>query len=216
MAQAGAEGAARWFAGWRLVGLVALAVAVMAIALAAAAGWGEGGIRLAIRATARTSLVLFCAAFAAAALARRWPSGVTRWLRANRRALGLSFAASHLWHAVAIVALAWLHPEALMRLTSPVTFIVGGVSYLFIALMAATSFDAAACWRGGRPWRILHAVGAHVVWLNFVGSEAKRLGVHPGYWAALALLLAVMALRLLAPRRAPVSAGGIGPVQRSA
>ncbi len=205
-----------WLGGWRLVGLVAAGIGIMTLALAAGDGWSEDGIRLAIRATARTSLALFCATFAAAALARAWPNGVTLWLRANRRYLGLSFAVSHLWHAFAIVALARLFPETLMRLTSPATFAYGGLTYLFIALMAATSSDAAVRWLGPRRWRILHAVGAHAIWLNFVASEAKRLGVHPGYWAALGLLVAVMALRLAARRRAPAADGAVSPVQRSA
>ena len=58
-----------------------------------------------IRFTARTSLLLFCLAFSAAALARLWPNAWTRWQRRNRRYLGVTFAASHGIHAVAIACL---------------------------------------------------------------------------------------------------------------
>ncbi len=62
-------------------------------------GFEVDGVRMVIRFTARTSLVLFCLAFSAAALARLWPNASTRWLRRNRRYLGVSFAASHAIHS---------------------------------------------------------------------------------------------------------------------
>ena len=64
------------------------------------------GVRMVIRFTARTSLLFFCLAFSAAALARLWPNAWTRWQRRNRRYLGVTFAASHGIHAVAIAAFA--------------------------------------------------------------------------------------------------------------
>jgi hypothetical protein len=63
-----------------------------------------------IRFTARTSLLFFCMAFSAAALARLWPNAWTHWQRRNRRALGVTFAASHGIHAVAIGAFAVMDP----------------------------------------------------------------------------------------------------------
>jgi ABC-type multidrug transport system fused ATPase/permease subunit len=52
------------------------------------------GVRMVIRFTARTSLLFFCLAFGAAALARIWPNAWTQWQRRNRRYLGVTFAAS--------------------------------------------------------------------------------------------------------------------------
>src|SRR5438045_2545273 len=54
--------------GWSLTGVLALAVALMAFAIAAAHGFDVEGASAVIRATARTSLLLFCLAFSAAAL----------------------------------------------------------------------------------------------------------------------------------------------------
>ena len=47
-----------------------------------AARWDIEGVRLPIRATARTSLVLFALAFAAGAMVELLPSDATRWQRA--------------------------------------------------------------------------------------------------------------------------------------
>lgn len=123
--------------------LVAAALAAMAGAMILADGGGVEGVRLAIRATARTSLALFLAAFSAAALVKLWPGSATRWLLANRRWFGLGFAFSHLVHAGAIFLLHRWHSETFALLVQPRTFITGGIAYLFIALLAATSFDRA-------------------------------------------------------------------------
>ena len=91
-----------WFDGWRLFALLSLTLLALSIWIAGMRGFEVEGVRMVIRFTARTSLVLFCLAFAGAALARMWPNAWTRWLRRNRRYLGVSFAASHAIHAVAI------------------------------------------------------------------------------------------------------------------
>ena len=101
-------------------------------------------MRMVIRFTARTSLVLFCLAFSAAALARLWPNAWTRWLRRNRRYLGVSFAASHAIHAVAIAAFAVMDPAGYAAATSITSYIFGGIGYAFIIAMTATSFDRTA------------------------------------------------------------------------
>src|SRR5579862_5883945 len=94
--------------GWPLLGLLSAGLVAMATALAVGHRFEVDGIRLVIRATARTSLLLFTLAFSAGALATLWPSGWTRWQRRNRRYLGLSFAVSHALHAAAIMAFATL------------------------------------------------------------------------------------------------------------
>src|SRR6201999_4612294 len=83
------------------------------------------GVRAVIRFTARSSLMLFCLAFSAGALARLWPNAWTRWQRRNRRYLGVSFAASHAIHAVAIIAFAKMDPAGFVEATSPASYIFG-------------------------------------------------------------------------------------------
>src|SRR3954467_232335 len=96
--------------GWGLLAATTLAMTALAIWLAAMRGFEVDGVRLVIRYTARTSLLFFCLAGAAAALHRLWPVASTRWLLRNRRQLGLSFAVSHVIHAVAIVLFAVMAP----------------------------------------------------------------------------------------------------------
>ena len=130
-----------WFDGWRLFALLSLTLLTLSIWIAGMRGFEVDGVRMVIRFTARTSLVLFCLAFAGAALALMWPNAWTRWLRRNRRYLGVSFAASHAIHAVAIAAFAVMDPAGYAAATSIASYIFGGIGYAFIIAMTATSFD---------------------------------------------------------------------------
>ena len=71
---------AQWFHGWRLTALIALLLSLMVAGIIGAQDFSVDGIRMAIRATARTSLLLFLPVFAASALFRLQPSDATRWL----------------------------------------------------------------------------------------------------------------------------------------
>jgi len=150
-----------------------------------------------IRFTARTSLLLFCLAFSAAALARLHPSGWTRWLRHNRRALGVSFAASHGLHAIAIGAFAALDPAGFAAATNLATYVFGGIGYAIIIAMTATSFDRTAAAIGPAAWRRLHLTGGYYLLFQFMVSFGKRIPEMPLYALFLIPLVVVFALRMI-------------------
>jgi hypothetical protein len=196
--------------GWPIVGWATLAVAAVVGVVLAVAGTDEAGIRMAIRATARTSVVFFSLSFAASALRRRWSIAATSWLLRNRRQLGVSFASSHAIHLLTILALSGWTWSGLVARTPTVTLVFGGIAYVFIALMTATSFDRTAAWLGPRRWRRLHTTGAYYNWcifaLNFFVLAFKS-AVH---WPFAGLLAASMAARLAARRRpAPATSASL-------
>jgi sulfoxide reductase heme-binding subunit YedZ len=192
----------RFFEGWYLLGATSLAMAALAVWLASMRGFEVDGVRMVVRYTARTSLLFFCLAFSASALHRLWPGTFTRWQLRNRRILGLSFAVSHLIHAVAIVGFAVMAPPLFREATSPASFIFGGIGYAFIVAMAATSFDRAARAIGPRAWRILHTSGVYYLWVQFMISFGMRIPGMPNYVWFLVPLLAVMVLRIIAALQA--------------
>jgi DMSO/TMAO reductase YedYZ heme-binding membrane subunit len=155
------------------------------------------GVRMVIRFTARTSLLFFCLAFSAGALARLWPNAWTRWQRRNRRFLGVTFAASHGIHAVAIACFAAMDPAGFTAATSAASYLFGGIGYAFIIAMTATSFDRTAAAIGPRAWRVLHLSGGYYLWFQFMVSFGKRIPDMPLYALFLLPLLLVMALRLI-------------------
>ena len=184
--------------GWRLTGVLSLLLSVMALYLLSVQGWDAEGVRLVIRATARTSLVLFVLAFTASAMVELLPSEAARWQRRNRRYLGVSFAVSHLIHLIAILALASIDQVLFWKLTNINTIVLAGTAYLFIAAMAATSFDRAVAWLGPRKWRLLHLLGGWYIWISFAVAVGKRVPLDRFYWPMAALVLAAGVVRLVA------------------
>ena len=187
--------------GWRLTGVLSFVLAAMALAVLGVHGDDADGLRLVIRATARTSLVLFVLAFAAAAMVELAPNDWTRWQRRNRRYLGVSFAVSHFIHLAALIALARIDQDLFWKLTTLANIFLAGAAYVFLTAMTATSFDGAVRWLGARNWRLLHLSGGWYIWVSFAVAIGKRLPQGPLYWAMMALLLASGIVRLIAMAR---------------
>lgn len=200
-----------WFEGWRLFAVLTLVLTGLSLWIAGMRGFEADGVRMVVRFTARTSLLFFCLAFSAGALARLWPNPWTRWQRRNRRQLGVTFAASHALHALAIVAFATLDPAGFAAATNLGSYIVGGLGYAVIIAMTATSFDRTAAAIGPRAWRLLHVIGGYYLWLQFVVAFGKRIPDMPLYSLFLIPLFALLALRMIAMMSArggrPVEAG---------
>lgn len=162
---------------------------------------GPEEVRAVIRATAFTSAVPFLLAFTAAAFHQFRRTAVTRWLVANRRYLGLSLAASHFWHLVAIISLIrWFSSGS--EPVPNLTLIFGSAGFVFIALMAMTSNDASQ--RAlGRAWNWLHVVGLYVIWLDFIFTymgTALRAPFHLVMTAAFALAWTARVMAFVARR----------------
>jgi methionine sulfoxide reductase heme-binding subunit len=187
-----------WFEGWRLFALLVLILTGLCLWIAGMRHFEAEGVRMVVRFTARTSLLFFCLAFSAAALARLWPNGWTRWLRRNRRQLGVTFAASHALHAIAIAGFAEIDPAAFAAATNLASYVFGSVGYAVIIAMTATSFDRMAAAVGPRAWRALHLWGGYYLWAQFVIAFGKRIPAMPLYGLFLIPLFAVLTLRLIA------------------
>ncbi|MFN7164156.1 MAG: hypothetical protein ACK4P2_04990 [Hyphomonas sp.] len=158
-------------------------------------GFSEGVPLELTRLTARTAVFFFLAAFSASALLTLTRSPAARFLMINRRHIGLAFALAHFIHLGVLVAYFAVSGEDPGR----VRIIGGGLAYLLIALMAATSNNAAQRWLGPN-WRRLHLVGSWYVWLVFFNSYLGRvLEAREPIWlygGITALLLGAAALRI--------------------
>ncbi len=163
-ARAGASGP---FEGYALLGWAALAVTAVAVAVVGAEGAGETGLRAAIRATARLSLLLLLPAFVASSAQQLFRAPWSKWMLRNRRYLGLSFAVSQFTHLGFVVALATTANASFLAGLSRPTLIGGSVGYLFLLLLTVTSFDRTTAWLGRRRWRLLHKSGVWLLWTIF-------------------------------------------------
>ena len=188
--------------GWPIVGWSALALAAMAGVLLGVYGTQEEGVRVLIRATARTSFVLLLAAFVASSARRLWRNDATSWLLRNRRYLGVSFSASHALHLAGILTLVTRWPDSFWSKTSNATIFGGGLGYLFVAAMTLTSSDAAVRRLGLRRWKVLHRVGIWVLFGIFVLTYGPAGLSHPAYLPASLACIGALGLRIAARIRA--------------
>ncbi|MBH3340391.1 hypothetical protein I5L51_14855 [Pseudomonas mendocina] len=182
--------------GWQLFGLIAALVAVMSAASIVAQPDLIEGLRSAIRATARSSFVLFIAAFTASAFAVLVPSPFSRALVRERRFIGLAFAFSHLVHALLISAYGQLNTEFWPSRTVA-NNIPGGTAYTFILLMALTSFKGPARLIGPKAWKALHVTGMWVILGVFAFSNFKRIPMSDWYVLPFGITCAAVAIRLV-------------------
>lgn len=184
--------------GWQLMRLIVLSVLVLFGIIIFLQGWNEEGLRTLIVWSARIGLLCFILAFGARAIHLWLRRSISYWLMMNRRYLGVSFAIIHLIHLSFLGLMQYnFHPVFTER--SFVSFIPGGIAYIFVLLLLITSFDQFAKLLTKGQWKKLHLYGAMWIWLiftlrytiGFVGGE---------YWTGLFLfvLLGVMALRIRA------------------
>lgn len=188
--------------GWTLSLACSAVLIAGAVAIFAAYDAPIDGIRRVIRVTAHTSLAFFLPAFTASTLVQLWPNRLTRWIRAQRRQLGVTFAVSHIIHAIAIVALVRTDPSVFWHLSSIGNIAAGSVAYVAIILMLATSFEASARRLGPRLWTRLHTVGGWYIWLIFLVANGKRIPESANYALPAALLVIAAALKIFVKVRA--------------
>lgn len=197
------------FERWRVFWTMTLAMAAMSLIFLATLGWGTEGYRMVIRATARTSLGLFLTAFLASSLLTLWPGDFTRWLRRNRRYFGLSFAMSHAIHLAAIITFARTDPVTFATLSSKGSIINGSIGYVFIALLAATSFNRMVAWLGPKLWQRMHTIGVWTICIFFFFTNGKRIPGSGWYALPVAILFAAVMVRMIARRKKTNAANAV-------
>ncbi|HIF64106.1 MAG TPA: hypothetical protein EYG16_10770 [Deltaproteobacteria bacterium] len=170
---------------------------LLVLLVAAALGGGDSGedsARIVIRSTGALSSLLFVLAWAAAPLAhlsrKRWALS----LLASRRRVGLGMAMSHGVHLLALLTLVQLVELGV----DPLTLVAGSGGFVVIALMAATSSDAAVEALGRKRWLLLHRSGMLYLWVVFTVTWAGGAAQRPVAAVGVAVMLALAALRIYA------------------
>ncbi len=113
-------------------------------------------------------------------------------------------AVSHLIHGCAIVSLFTAFPGAYQ--TNAITLAGGGLGFVFIALMAATSSDAAFQKLGRARWTLLHRTGIWYLWFifafTFVPDPSRGWdALHAGFVSAFVAAPLVRAAAWMKTRR---------------
>jgi DMSO/TMAO reductase YedYZ heme-binding membrane subunit len=177
--------------------LATLAVSGMCIGLILSLPAGPVAAGAVIRWTARTSLVFFTLAYVARPLVALRPSPAAKWLLAERKWLGLSFAMSHAWHFAGIAWLASPDVGAFIRAQKPTTAVAAAV-FVLLAAMAVTSFESVKRAMPKKLWKRLHWTGMQLAWVAFATTYAGAIGAHPLYVLPAATVLAIAGVRVAA------------------
>lgn len=188
------------FEGWRLTGFIAAGLAVFLVVTLFWYGLNEDGVRVWVRNSARSSVILFLLAFSASSLQRLLRQRWSEWLLRNRRYIGVSFAVSHFYHLLGLISLALWFPQPFFDELGWPFLAAGSLGYAFIAAMTATSFDKSRARLGERGWQYLHMAGAHYLWLIFAVSYFMRAFEDSFYIPFAALVTLAMLLRIAAWR----------------
>lgn len=152
------------------------------------------GWRLATRYTARVAAVVFLLVFVTGPIWRGFRAGWIAPFMRNRRYWGLGFALAHIIHLGALTTFFIVSPED----PSLITILGGGLAYVLIVAMAATSNN----WSQrtlGQWWHRLHMVGMIYIWIIFAQSYAGRLEDPESIWTGIfgsSLFAAAMLLRI--------------------
>ncbi len=182
---------------WRIVSFSALLVGTICGFVALIHGADEAGMRMAIRATGRTSTIFFVSAFVASSLQKVWKIPLSTWMLKNRRYLGLSMAISHTYHAIALVGL-WFVTNGAAPQIEP----LGTLGYILLIVLTITSFKIPAKWLGKRGWKILHKTAMHYLWLGLLFEYGLKLSKSDFIALPFTLLLILgMVFRFAAGRR---------------
>jgi hypothetical protein len=82
-----------------------------------------------------------------------------------------------------------------------IVIVLGGIGYIFIAALFATSFDTTADWLGPARWRLLHFTGVWYLWTIFVLVFLSSFIFAPKLFTVLLLIaFSAAALRVVAHR----------------
>lgn len=163
--------------------------------------WDTDGWRSLIRLTARTSLILFLAAYTAEAIWRLWPTAATEWIRSRRAQWGWLFLTSHALHLVGIVAFWRMDPAGFANLVPTATLFSGGLAYLFLVAMGLTSPGVGASWLGRPLSTRIHTWGMHYLFLSFLLANGKRVPIDGWYLVPVLALLLSVTLRFLSRQK---------------
>jgi len=146
---------------WRLFWVLALAASTATLLGLAHTDFHSGrGMLPIIHRSARCALPLFVLAFAASSLVILWPNAFTRWLLANRRYIGLSFAFAMALH-LGFVAYAIGSFGNPLNVKATALDVMG---LTFLLMMTLTSFRWGASHLSRANWRRLHKAGVYAIW----------------------------------------------------
>jgi hypothetical protein len=181
----------RMWDGWRFTILITAAILIIAAVMLIRGHFDESSILAAIRATARTSGVLFLFAFAAPGI--RW-DGARLWFQRNASSLLLAFAGSHLIHFLLLITWVSLFPHSILKELSIPFVAVALLLYGVIFVVARAAFKSMNS--GVLHFNAPESAAMYLLWAVFAFAFGARALAGPLYPALTLMAAIALALRL--------------------
>ena len=184
------------------LGAAAITAAVAGLYIAAA-GIDTDSMRITLRSSAHASFVVLLVVFAARPFRQMFQTPFTAALLRNRRLFGVAFAGIHTAHLGLILLRArWMDDYTFSFIENA----LGGLIYLLIFLLFATSFDRTARALGPRNWRILHKIGLYAIFVASLqtivpDNRDQVFGINGALTLLAAAALVIRLTAFLATRR---------------
>jgi DMSO/TMAO reductase YedYZ heme-binding membrane subunit len=176
------------------IGLAALCVVVVLAATLRSDAPQLERLLLLNRYLARLSFLTFIPIYAASPLVRWLPGVPTRGLVRIRRSLGLGYALIMAAHVCAIGAYQLTAGSESIDIVSGIG---GGIGFVLIGALAATSNDQAIRRLGARNWKRLHSAALQWLWVIYTVTYLGRISEgHTEFVPGLVTVFALLALRL--------------------
>jgi hypothetical protein len=194
----------RIIGGWRLFWALA---ALVSVAIAAKLPFVDlhtpQGILAMVDRGVHYALPFFLVAFSASSLVVLFPGAFTRWLLANRRYFGLTFAVGMLWHFSFLALLQIRFHKISFSWLIALDF----VGAALLLAMTVTSFRRLSRWLSPAGWRRLHKTGVYVIWwiatYTYLGALPWTHGIKAHLPIAALLAAGLLRVAAWAHRRLP-------------
>jgi DMSO/TMAO reductase YedYZ heme-binding membrane subunit len=157
--------------------------------------YNEETTRILIRYSAKVSATLFCIAFVIGPIHYFLNTTFTKQLLSMRPNVGLAFATVHFYHLLSLIFLQQVfHP--VFTLAKYSSLFAGGMAYLFVLLLAITTFPNFKKRLSNKQWKLLHTIGAYWIWVIFFNSYFGQVQIKETGYFLFAFLVIVLLLRI--------------------
>ncbi len=158
---------------FKIIVFLAITIAALAI-LALSQNFTEDTLRIFIRWTAKTTAILFSIAFGVSSFHYFSNDSISKKVLNLRPDIGIAFTVVHTAHLCFLIILQqYFHP--VFTLANKLSLMGGGMAYVFMYLMAFTTFPNIKKTLTLGQWTILHTIGGYWIWVIFFRSYLKNV-----------------------------------------
>ncbi len=138
-------------------------------------GFSYRGVDIALRVTAKVSLVLFVAIFIASPLHIIRPSTFSLQMMNYRKSIAIVFGFTFLQSHFTIIFLHFLidSPRIWNQISLSDIF-GGGLGILLLILLLVTSFKRLSAKLKPQSWKLLHKIGLYYLWITFTYDQIEK------------------------------------------